>query len=552
MRTGTLGLVALALAVLAGCRTPEAEAPTVPETRLKPGSVRFEQSLRHLPTPPPAGDFRAVSADPLRAFGAFVKRPVEDAATLAWLSENIRTLPSVYLYDLARRAFLHDRDKGATWFVVGAIRARYDALRCTDKSARSGLSFLPSMAPDVAQYVQADKATAQRALARAFRWEETFPADNSPEWICRHGSKSYGAALAGKLFTDWLVPAAQWPELRREVLEKAKAWFKPAARTTDLPVQTVFERKMVLPAPPNVRRLAATPDGHLLAAAVATARGPVTIWDMRTGAVKQHLKTLNTWAVLAFTPDGRYLVTDSATRSNKGVVSVFDVETGAMVADLIPPPGAPIGPANGVAASPDGTEVAVIWWDHAGTWSTSDWSPRAHWTISTAKNVYHSLAYSPDGRVLALGDMDGGVELHDRASGRMVRRFYAHDQRVQAMTFSPDGFLITASTSTGGPSRNSYAILKKWGRTFVNPEIYPYPRGVQIEDLAVDSMSKYLITSDTEPRLYAIDSVLAFAGIFFPNTRTTSVRSLGSCFAIDQDSGVEIWCPKKRGAVDAY
>jgi sugar lactone lactonase YvrE len=56
------------------------------------------------------------------------------------------------------------------------------------------------------------------------------------------------------------------------------------------------------------------------------------------------------------------------------------------------------------------------------------------------------LAFSPDGRVLATGGVDGVVRLWDVASGELLRSLEGHTTQISGLAFSPDGSIL-ASTS---------------------------------------------------------------------------------------------------------
>jgi dipeptidyl aminopeptidase/acylaminoacyl peptidase len=61
-----------------------------------------------------------------------------------------------------------------------------------------------------------------------------------------------------------------------------------------------------------------------------------------------------------------------------------------------------------------------------------------------------SVAYSPDGKLLAAGSWDGSVRLWEVATGKEVRQFVGHKGWVSAVAFAPDGQTL----ATGGKDRD--------------------------------------------------------------------------------------------------
>jgi WD40 repeat protein len=146
----------------------------------------------------------------------------------------------------------------------------------------------------------------------------------------------------------------------------------------------------------QVQALAVSPDGKLLASG-----GPdqtIRIWDLSSGACLRTLSLDGTVSVLAFSPQGDYLVS-----------------------------------AGGKQRS-ESRNLRV--WDRA-TWTEAD-------PFSTPSSWIMDLAFSPDGKRLATGSRDQTVKLWDFATRDAVATFREHHSRehhgpVRAVAFSPDG-----------------------------------------------------------------------------------------------------------------
>lgn len=162
--------------------------------------------------------------------------PAQDAAVLAWGRRHQRVLPPSFLYELARRSWGRSHDEAFEWYALAEIRARYDALRCTDTSAAQGIAMLPGIAQNVTTGIESERAAFGTAGLRALAHEDAFDADVSPWWICSHGIAAINAALHGRKAESWLIPEERWEPLRAELRRNFGRYFEEQGKPQDDPV----------------------------------------------------------------------------------------------------------------------------------------------------------------------------------------------------------------------------------------------------------------------------------------------------------------------------
>jgi hypothetical protein len=181
--------------------------------------VERTTGLANTPEIPPSAGYN-------QEFQRIANQPMTDnQRVIPQLKENIQTLPTPYLFELARR-LAHENDIDAIkWFWVARIRARYDAARCADKSAAQGASYWPSYAIKAFEMAKRDMQAAGKIGFEAIELEKAFPADSLPEWICRHGMQAMLSAIQKRPMADMYVPRSEWPALHEKVIAGARESF---------------------------------------------------------------------------------------------------------------------------------------------------------------------------------------------------------------------------------------------------------------------------------------------------------------------------------------
>lgn len=182
-------------------------------------TVKSYGALDNPAIPPAFGFTQAVRA---LYYGDF-----DDPGILALLEREADTLPTPFLYELARRLTFRDPQRALETYMLARLRMTYDAGRCADATANQALVAWDRLILGEIGYA-VNTADMAAAKASAKTREATMPRDTRPWWVCYSGMATYLQADTDAPRPLALKPEAEWPQVRADALAK----FEEIGRNT--------------------------------------------------------------------------------------------------------------------------------------------------------------------------------------------------------------------------------------------------------------------------------------------------------------------------------
>lgn len=156
--------------------------------------------------------------------------PAEKEKRIAAIKSTPEKYVPAVFYVLSNQLFSQgQKEEGAFWFYAGQLRARYDANRCADISARSGVAVLnQEYGPMINKYMFQHIDKLEALIPKVIDWDRTTPHDYDQRWLNLHGMGAIETSLGDTQKQSLSLPEAQWEEIAEKTRKDYMEGFREA------------------------------------------------------------------------------------------------------------------------------------------------------------------------------------------------------------------------------------------------------------------------------------------------------------------------------------
>ena len=174
--------------------------------------------------------------------------------------------------------------------------------------------------------------------------------------------------------------------------------------------------------------------------------GKIRLWNIETDKILDiRFSDKPAWIrAAAFSPDGNKLVAGTS----DGKVQMWDAKTGVHLTSFFDKQPPKSGALMNLTFSSDGSLLAVVYMRQIHLLGSPK-TPHFKVVFSEPDLFWDGLVFSPDNTVLILSLIDGGIQLRDVTTGKVLKTLDGHTGAPNVFSFSPDSKTLVSAGGDG-------------------------------------------------------------------------------------------------------
>ncbi len=171
----------------------------------------------------PKGEFARIRVEPSYSITKSILRGDKNAAIK--VLRNIGAYNPPAIAAASNRIFSDDPERAMYLFYLAQLRARSDADKAQDPSAKAGVSAMTAQyGPPINRYAFRNMPLLRRVVKRVVEDDKSIPRNYDPRWIALHGLDAFSKTNVS------FAPKSQWNRINASARRNFYAGFKEVSK----------------------------------------------------------------------------------------------------------------------------------------------------------------------------------------------------------------------------------------------------------------------------------------------------------------------------------